>query len=95
MIALEHHGGMKICARLLCDDPSCHLRAIILVNMTFAHAEWRKEFVLHSGIGLVGSLALTLGVASLTSEGYNTWLASSIPLKIALRKSSTHLNSVG
>jgi hypothetical protein len=70
IIALEY-GGAKMFARLLCDDPSCQLMAIILVNLTFADAELRKELVsVHSGISLVESLAFALRVASLTPEEY-------------------------
>lgn len=71
IIGLEY-GGARVFANLLCDDPSCHLMAIILVNLTFADAELRKQYVsVHSGIGLVESLAFALRIASLTAEEYD------------------------
>lgn len=41
-------GGAFVLSRLLCEDPSCHLLAIILVNLTFADAELRRELVTKS-----------------------------------------------
>ena len=71
IIGLDY-GGAKVFAELLCGDPSCHLMAIILVNLTFADAELRKEYVsVQSGIGLVESLAFALRIASLTAEEYD------------------------
>jgi hypothetical protein len=65
------YGGVKVFARLLCQDPSCHLMAIILVNLTFAEADLRKEIVSPaSGIELVESLSFALRVSSLTPEEY-------------------------
>jgi len=60
-----HHGGASILCRLLCEDPSCHLIAIILVNLTFADAKLRKELVSPSlKIELVYALAYVLWVSS-------------------------------
>jgi hypothetical protein len=70
MIALDY-GGAKVCAKILCDDPSCHLMAIILVNLTFADADLRKEIVsANSGAQLVESLAFALRVATLAPEQF-------------------------
>lgn len=63
IIGLEY-GGATILARLLCDDPSCHLMAIILVNLTFTDAELRRDLVaVHTNMELIPSLALALRVS--------------------------------
>jgi hypothetical protein len=67
-IALEY-GGAQVLSRLLCVDPSCHLIAIILVNLTFADADLRKELV-SPQIELIESLCFALRVASFTQEEY-------------------------
>jgi hypothetical protein len=70
MIALDY-GGAKLLATQLCEDPSCHLVAIVLVNITFAGVDLRKELVTaDSGIALVESLAFALRLSSLTHEEY-------------------------
>lgn len=63
-------GGAKLLSRLLCVDPSCHLMAIILVNLTFADADLRKELV-SPQIELIESLCFALRVASFTQEEYD------------------------
>lgn len=72
-------GGARIFSRLLCEDPSCHLMAIILVNLTFSDAELRKEMVaLNSNIQIVESLAYASRIASLTQAEYESrepWVA--------------------
>lgn len=56
---------------MLCDDPSCHLLAIVLVNLTFSDAELRKELVSDIlGIGIAESLAFALRISSLTKQEY-------------------------
>lgn len=58
-------------ATLLCNDPSCHLMAIILVNLTFADPDLRRELVsVEPGVGLIESLSFALRVASLTPAEY-------------------------
>jgi hypothetical protein len=69
LIALDHDGA-QILASLLVDDPSCHLLAIVLVNLTFADASLRRDLVNHHNIHLVESLAFCLRVASWTSNEY-------------------------
>eukprot|EP00978_Attheya_sp_CCMP212_P007561 scaffold17461_cov53-Attheya_sp.AAC.10 len=65
-------GGAPILSRLLCDDPSCHLMAIILVNLTFADADLRNELVSpRSSIELVEALSYALRVASLSPAEHN------------------------
>ena len=62
-IAIEH-GGAKVLSRLLCEDPSCHLLAIILVNLTFADGELRRELVSsHWDVQLVEALSYALLVS--------------------------------
>lgn len=69
-IAMEC-GGAQVFSRLLCEDPSCHLMAIILVNLTFADAELRKELVRpEANMYIVESLSYALRVASLTHEEF-------------------------
>jgi hypothetical protein len=69
LVALTH-GGVQLLVRLLCNDPSCHLVAIVLVNLIFADAELRRELVVTKGVQLVESLAFALRVSSLTQEEY-------------------------
>jgi len=58
------HGAARVLSRLLCADPSCHLVAIILVNLTFADADLRRELVAPGPIELVDALAYALRVAA-------------------------------
>lgn len=69
LIALEQ-GGARMLARLLLEDPSCHLIAIILVNLTFCDAELRGALVREDGSELVESLCFALRVGSLTQEEF-------------------------
>ena len=63
--------GAEVLARLLCEDPACHLIAIILVNLTFADADLRRDLVIpESGIQLVESLAYALRVAVLSPDEF-------------------------
>jgi hypothetical protein len=52
--------GAGILGRVLARDPSYHLAAIILVNLTFCDAELRCDLVLQKDFLLVETLALTL-----------------------------------
>jgi hypothetical protein len=62
--------SVKILCQMLCDDPSCHLLGIILVNL-IADADVRKDFVRRvAEIKLVESLSFALRVASFTREEY-------------------------
>jgi hypothetical protein len=70
LIAIDH-GGARLLGRLLCDNPSHNLVAIVLVNLTFADAEVRRELVSPAtDAQLVETLAFALRVASLTQEEY-------------------------
>lgn len=89
VIALDH-GGAKVLAKLLCEDPSCHLLAIVLVNLSFSDMELRRQLLSSGDIGnddtndnlndrpiaLVESLAFALRVASLTTEEYHARIAT-------------------
>ena len=85
VIALDY-GGARILSRLLCEDPSCHLLAIVLVNLTFSGMDLRRTLLKNDvaathvntehdntsiPIALVESLAFALRVASLTKEEYH------------------------
>ena len=66
-IAIEY-GGAKVLSRLLCEDPSCHLLAIILVNLTFADGDLRRELVSPvRDVQLVEALSYALLVSSFIS----------------------------
>jgi len=72
LIALDCDAA-RVFSNLLCEDPSCHLMAIILVNLTFADAELRRELVApNKNIRIVESLAYALRVSSLTHEEYES-----------------------
>jgi len=43
-IALQY-DGVKILARMLCEDPGCHLLVIIIVNLTFGDLELNRELL--------------------------------------------------
>ena len=53
--------------------------AIILVNLTFADTELRKELVTKANIELIESLSFALRVASFTQEEYDTRQPLSVP----------------
>lgn len=62
MIALEC-GGAKILSHLLWKDPSCHLLAIILVNLTFVDEGLREELASRdSDAQVIASLCYALRV---------------------------------
>jgi len=70
LIALEYDAARSLC-RLLCEDPSCHLIAIVLVNLTFAESELRRALVsFEADIEILESLAFALRVSSLTQAEY-------------------------
>jgi hypothetical protein len=70
LIAIDH-GGARLLGRLICDNPSYILVAIVLVNLTFADVELRRELVSPAtDVQLVESLAFALRVASLTQQEY-------------------------
>jgi hypothetical protein len=78
LIALDC-GGAQTLARLLCLDPSCHLMAIILVNLTFSDVDLRKELVTRANTELIESLSFALRVASFTQEEYDVRQPLSVP----------------
>jgi hypothetical protein len=52
---------VKILSKLICEDPSCHLICIILVNLSFADADLRRALI-DPEIELIPALAFTLKV---------------------------------
>ena len=60
-IALEC-DCIKILAKLICEDPSCHLICIILVNLSFADSDLRRAIV-DPKLQLISALAYTLKVS--------------------------------
>jgi hypothetical protein len=69
-IAIDFDGAKILCL-LLVEDPSNHLVAIVLVNLTFADPELRSTLVSQGGdVQLIESLSFALRVASLTRDEY-------------------------
>ena len=67
IIAVDH-AGAGILAKLLCDDPSCHLLAIILVNLSFCDAQLRNDLA-----DLIPSMAYALALSTLTPSDFETY----------------------
>ena len=65
VIALDC-GGAKLLGRMLCEDPGCHLLAIVIVNLTFGDAELNRDLLSMGGGGEV-QLVDCLGYALLVS----------------------------
>lgn len=70
LVALEYNGAAVLCS-LLCDDPSCHLVAIVLVNLTFGDVSLRRELAC-ADIDLLEALSFAFRVAALTEQEYET-----------------------
>lgn len=65
-------GGVKILSQLLCEDPSCHLVAICLVNLSFSSVAVRRDWVsLNKDIQWMQALTFCIRVASMTREEYH------------------------
>ncbi|KAL7545680.1 hypothetical protein ACHAWF_009030, partial [Thalassiosira exigua] len=62
------HGGARTLGRLLCEDPGCHLLAIVLVNLTFGDAELNRDLVEDGEAQLVEGLAYAFRLASLSAR---------------------------
>lgn len=62
--------GAGVLARVLRREPSCHLAAIILVNLTYCDAELRRDLALRKDFFLVETLALTLLTCSMDELEY-------------------------
>ncbi len=67
IIALDHCGA-AILAKLLCEDPSCHLLAIILVNLSFCDAQLRTDLA-----DLIPSMAYALKLSTMTPADFETY----------------------
>lgn len=74
-IALE---GTPVVSRLLVDDPSCHLAAILLVNWTVQDAALRREMVT-SFPTLIWSVAAAVSAAILPPDVYRQQYAMASP----------------
>ena len=65
LVAIEYKGG-KVLSRMLCQDPSCSLICIILVNLSFSDSVLRNQLVeAREEIELVEALAYALKVREL------------------------------
>ena len=64
------HKGASVLSNLLCEDPSCHLVSIILVNLTFCDAALRRELVEHDNGIIMDALTYAFRVGSLTGDEY-------------------------
>ena len=68
VIGLQYNG-VEILAKLLCQDPGCHLLVIIIVNLTFGDEALNSDLLTsvdkgESGVQLVDSLGYALLVSS-------------------------------
>ena len=62
LVAIQYKGG-KVLSRMLCQDPSCSLICIILVNLSFSDSVLRNQLVeAKEEIELVEALAYALKV---------------------------------
>ena len=52
-IALQYDGA-SILARLLCEDPGCHVLVIIIVNLTFGDLELNRDLLMMGNSSLAG-----------------------------------------
>ena len=72
LIALDY-GGARLLSKLLCEDPSCHLVAIVLVNLTFVDAETCRDLVSPAyDIQLLDALSFAIIAASYTKAEYES-----------------------
>jgi hypothetical protein len=73
LIALEY-GGTGVLCKLLLKDPSCHMAAIILANLTFSSSGLRVDLVRAETLAkvpLIPTLAYVLRVSSLSPIEYD------------------------
>jgi hypothetical protein len=73
LIALDN-GGVEVLCKLLLNDPSCHMAAIILTNLTFSSSRLRADLVAaesKSKFYMILTLAYVLRVCSLTKAEYD------------------------
>lgn len=81
-IALEC-GAVKKLSQLLCEDPSCHLVAICLVNLSFSSVAVRRDWVaLNKDIQWMQAVTFCIRVGSMTREEYHfvqPFLEESVP----------------
>ena len=65
LIALKY-GGVQTLAKLLREDPGCHLLVIIIVNLTFGDDKLNGDLLMDGNVQLVDSLAYALLVSERT-----------------------------
>lgn len=70
-IALEHRAA-AILSILLCHNPSCHLIAIVLVNLTFADASVRRDLVSTANIQIVEALSYAYRISIMGESEFET-----------------------
>ena len=79
VIALECDGA-KVLGRMLCEDPGCHLLAIVIVNLTFGDEELNRDLLTmgrRRGGGEEVQLVDCLGYALLVSSFFGRRRSSS------------------
>jgi len=60
------YGGVQTLAKLLREDPGCHLLVIIIVNLTFGDDKLNGDLLMDGNVQLVDSLAYALLVSERT-----------------------------
>eukprot|EP00977_Amphora_coffeiformis_P002871 scaffold538_cov166-Amphora_coffeaeformis.AAC.13 len=65
-------GAVKLLCQMLCEDPSCHLIAVCLVNLSFSNVAIRRDWVgLNKDIHWMQALTFCIRVGSMTREEYH------------------------
>jgi hypothetical protein len=70
-IALEYRAA-AILSMLLCHNPSCHLIAIVLVNLTYADASLRRDLVSTANIQIVEALSYAYRISIMGESEFET-----------------------
>lgn len=65
-------GGIRILSQLLCEEPSCHLLAICLVNLSFSSVALRRDWVaMNKDLRWMEALTFAIRVGSMTRDEYH------------------------
>lgn len=65
-------GAVKLLSQMLCEDPSCRLIAICLVNLSFSNVAIRRDWVaLNKDIHWMQAVTFCIRVGSMTREEYH------------------------
>jgi hypothetical protein len=65
-------GAVKMLSLLLCEEPSCHLLAICLVNLSFSEVALRREWIaLNADLQWMEALTYAIRVGSMTRDEYH------------------------